>query len=130
MNADALLHHLTHVVADRKEAVVERDKAEARVRGLNRQLYEALTGAKSVREQLMDGTTVSIVRSKARETVLPEKLLALGVDPDVIRAATKETPVAPFVRVDSRNSGVEHATQNIPDVSMYGVPEEADPTDH
>jgi len=107
--SDTLQHHLAHLCADRARAVAERERWSKQVDGLNKQLLTALRDVKSVREQLLDGTVITIIQPKDRQTVLPEKLLAFGVDPDIIRGATKDTPVAPFVRVDAPKSGAEDA---------------------
>jgi hypothetical protein len=98
---DALQHHLKHLVDDRAIAVAARDVADLQVKAKNKLIFSALTEAQSGREQLLDGTTVSIVQPKPRETVKPEKLLGLGVSPDVIRAATTSAPVEPYIRVDA-----------------------------
>lgn len=48
---------------------------------------------------------VQIVYPEPRATVDPVKLGVLGVDPDVIRAATKFSEAKPFVRFDKRKAG-------------------------
>lgn len=117
----ALQHHLAHLCTDRALAVATRDEADTRVKALNKQLLVALQDAQSLREQLLDGTIVSIVQPKDRETILPEKLLTLGVDPDVIRAATRLTPVAGFIRVDAPKSGAEDVAATSRPTTPEGV---------
>ena len=71
--SDTLQHHLAHLCADRARAVAERERWSKQVDGLNKQLLTALRDVKSVREQLLDGTVITIIQPKDRQTVLPEK---------------------------------------------------------
>jgi hypothetical protein len=106
---DQLNFHLKHLNDDRAKAVKEREDADKRVRSITAQMHSALVEADTKRTQLTDGTTVYIVEPGPRRTIVPEKLLSLGVDPDIIRAATKESVVEPYVRVDAPKSELKDA---------------------
>lgn len=107
---DQLNRAITHIVSSRMEQIAVREAADTQIKALTKQLYVAMVDADCKRTQLVNGTTVSIVEPKPRLTIKGEKLLAMGVDPDKIRAATVETPVDPYVRVDAPKGDAAHAT--------------------
>lgn len=94
-------HHLMHLVDERATAVAQRDAADAKVKTANAELLATLEAHGLKRHQLPNGTILTIVQQKDRQTVVPELLLQQGVKPAIIQAATKPTPVAPFIRVDA-----------------------------
>lgn len=116
---DQLNRAIAHIVEERRSQIAIREAADANVRRMNHQIYQAMVDGVCKRTQLSDGTTVSIVEPKPRLTIVGEKLLALGVDPDKIRAATRETLVDPYVRVDPPKA--PGAEANAPSTSPAGT---------
>ena len=105
-----LNHALKHIVDERAKAVEARNQWDARVKTLSERIMTVLTDAKCQRTQLHDGTTVSITAPEPRKTIIAEKLLGFGVDPETITASTKLSPVAPYIRVDApKQTGAEDA---------------------
>lgn len=107
---DQLNRAIAHIVEERADHVAKREAADQAVKKLTKQLFDHMVDADCKRTQLVSGTVVSIVEPKPRLTIKGEKLLAMGVDPDKIRAATVETPVDPYVRVDAPKGDAAHAT--------------------
>lgn len=106
-HTEQLNRAIDHLIAERRTQLAIREEAASRVARLNSQIFHAMLEAGAKRTQLHDGTTVTVVEPKPRQTIKGEKLLALGVDPDKIRAATVESPVDPYVRVDAPKPGAE-----------------------
>lgn len=104
-------HHLTHLLTDRAPLLAEANRIEAELKKFQGQINDTLRAGGTKRHQMMTGpfagTMVYVVEPKPRKTVVPEKLLALGVSPDIIRAATDEAPQKPYVRVDAPGSTKE-----------------------
>jgi hypothetical protein len=98
-------HHLSHVIAERAPKMKERDRLDKEIRTLNGQIAEALTEAGLTTHQLMTGplagTVVQMIKPADRQSIVPERLLSLGVSPQVIADSTKFTPVAAYPRVDA-----------------------------
>ena len=110
-----LNHALKHIVDERSKAVEARKAWEERVKLLTARIMTVLTDAQSDRTQLHDGTVVSITRPEPRKTIIAEKLLGFGVDPETITASTKLSPVEPYVRVDApKTAGAEDAAAQPP----------------
>lgn len=106
--------HLRHLCEERAIVAAARDEADTKVRALNKQIFDCLVENGTRRDQLMDGTVVQIIEPKPRQVILGEKLLTLGVDPDVIKAATKETPVDPYVKVFKAGPGQAPTVEDAP----------------
>lgn len=98
-------HHLSHVIQERAPKMKERDRLDKEIRTLNGQIAEALNEAGFTTHQLMTGplagTVVQMIKPADRSVIVPERLLSLGVSPQVIADATKTTPVAAYPRVDA-----------------------------
>lgn len=122
-----LNHALKHIVEERNTAVEARNGWDARVKTLNDRIMTVLSDAATERTQLHDGTVVSITRPDPRKTIVAEKLLGLGVDPDVITAATKLTNVAPYVRVDAPKAAGAEDAEKAPKVPASPDARPADP---
>jgi hypothetical protein len=100
----------TELLDERDAAMRDRDAADARVKGCNLRLAQLMTLAAAERHQHTDGSVIAWTRPSARETVIPEKLLASGVAPHIIKDCTKVSPVTPYIRVD-RPKAPEEATR-------------------
>lgn len=107
-------HHLNHMIEERAKHAAIREEADAKVRALNGRIMETLIANGTRREQLMDGTVVQIIEPAPRKVIVGEKLLTLGVDPDIIKTATKETPVEPYVKVSKAAAGQQPTTDEQP----------------
>lgn len=107
----------TELLDERDAAIRDREAADARVKGCNIRLEQLMTLAATDRHQHTDGSIVQMVRPSARETVIPEKLLAHGVAPHVIKDCTKVTPIKPSIRVDRPKTHEEaaHVAEKIAD---------------
>lgn len=90
----------TDLLNDRDKATAEKNAAEARVKAINIRLEQLLALGGVGRHQASDGSVVYMVSPSAREVVMPEKLLARGVDAKIIQESTVVSPVKPYVRVD------------------------------
>lgn len=99
----------TDLLDDRDRALAEQNTAEAKVKAINRKLADILTLTATSRHEMTDGSVVSWVQPGNRSAVMPEKLLAAGVDAKIITGATVETPVAGFVRIDRPKTAREAA---------------------
>jgi hypothetical protein len=102
-------HHLHHLLEERAVLLAEVMARVSVVKKLNAQILETLIAADVDRHQMttgaLAGALVYIVKPDPRQTVVPEKLLGLGVSPDVIRGATVTTAVSPYIRVDAPRTG-------------------------
>jgi hypothetical protein len=97
--------HLQHLVDERAKAVAARTEADNKVQALNAQIMQTMEAAGARRHQLIgSGAIVTIIEQKPRQVIVASKLLGMGVKPEVIKAATDETPVKPFPRVDMPRS--------------------------
>lgn len=100
--------HLRHLIAEREKERGVRDAADSKFKALGGRILETMIAAEKDRHQLVDGTIVTVIRQPPRETVSKDKLLKLGVDVDVITAATNISPVAPFPRIDRPKGDAVH----------------------
>lgn len=89
----------TGLLDDRDAALREQNAAEGRVKAINARLKQILEGNNSKRHQHTDGSVVQMITPSAKETVLPEVLLANGVEASIIRKATRISPVGSYVMV-------------------------------
>lgn len=99
---------------DRDKALAEKNAAEARVKSINIRLEQLLALGGVKRHQVPDGSVVYMIFPSPRETVMPEKLLARGVDARIIQESTVSTDVKPFVRVDRPKATAETADATAP----------------
>ena len=97
--------NLSHLIQDRAPKMKERDRLDKEIKLLNSQIAESLNEAGVTTHQLMTGplagTVVQMIKPSDRQVIVPERLLSLGVSPQVIADATKTTPVAAYPRVDA-----------------------------
>jgi hypothetical protein len=98
-------HNMTHLLTERDSYLPEKNRLEKKLEKINDQIEAALRAGGCKRHQMMtgpfQGTMVYIVEPKPSKTIVAEKLLALGVSPDVIKAATTEKEKSPYSRVDA-----------------------------
>ena len=104
-------YHVSHLLEERDTHLAELARIEKLKTTVNEQIMEALQAADVTRHQMMTGpragSIVYITAPSPRETVVPETLLSLGVAPATIVAATKYTPVKPYIRVDAPRATAE-----------------------
>ena len=114
-----LLQHVIHIVADRLQAARVRKAADTAVRQRDGQLMTALREMDKGRLQLPDGTLLQIVPGQTRTKIVAEKLLRLGVAPEVIKAATEESErTADYIKIDPPKGPAEAATPGV--ATPYG----------
>jgi dsDNA-specific endonuclease/ATPase MutS2 len=100
MDKAQVLQHITHLVSDRLQAAAVRKLADEKVRGLDKQIAESLTALEEKRIQLTTGAIVTWIQPADKETIVREKLLAVGVTVEQIKGATETKPVSGYVKID------------------------------
>jgi hypothetical protein len=101
---------LQDLATSRARLLAERDNVQASLDVINATLLEHLLDHNTKRVQVPSGAIVQIVQQRAREVIVKEKLVELGVSMKVIDEATVSKPVAPFVRVDQPKDGAPLGT--------------------
>lgn len=118
-------HHLTHLLTERAPKNKQKGKLEIEVKNLNAQIKLSLQAAGVKTHQMVTGpfagTIVSMVEPADKTTVQPEILLALGVSPDIIKKATKSTPVSSYPAVNAPKTGAEAAAADQPALTSADV---------
>lgn len=123
-----LTQHVAHLVADRAQAADVRRRADDTVKALDKQLYESLAAADTKRIQLTNGTVVQIIQPQDKQTLVREKLLAVGVSPEQIQAATETKPVSPYVKIDLPRAGADAQGNATPFGELPATPSPAPTT--